>query len=707
MHQQCRSIIWLLAIIFCQMAHGQSDHLQEYNKLHSKWGASELFPNGEDFKQLLFHARHLHVDSVISLSNRALNDDVLSLDKSQLSIIYSYLSEAYTIRCLYPKATSFAEKAMANAAPGSEELALALRSLAFVTLRKPDAKQAKLYIDQSSSLFDSLSLPLEATRSRLLLQPMLQEDDAVLAADELLQGLDRAQKAGDLTLEKELLLHMGLLHVRMENLREGMRLANELEPFFDSTNHRYALTKTYFLKGWIGGKQDRPGSTEYMRAVARHFKQLANPYQQSLTHLYLSLSDFHRMHRRNRFTEIKRAKSIADSLGIHIPRLPLFQSWHYMGKRQSHIGIGLAKETYEMADQWGRKLHKFQATENLVDYYLATKKMDSAFTYHNHYRMARFAWHPAEKTMVSGKLEAKLAADKLLEEQRLVAEKEAALKDAELKGQKRTRNIFIAASQALLVILYLSWKAYRAQKRSRMIIEEQKLELEQMNRLNKEVFSVIAHDFKSPLVTMRIMAENLRNADLTKEDLDLYCADLYQQAGQTQLLLENLLNWARAELKVDFNRTSECRPSRICDEISQSLAQMAQEKEVEMVNSIPEEVSTPLHADVMRIVLRNLISNALKFSNRMQSVIIGFDKEIRAIYVADRGVGMTRDLQRQLFSQTVVSTPGTDFESGFGLGLYICHELLLKSDWNIEVESEEMLGTRFSFRPIVQASYHA
>ena len=129
----------LLAIIFCQIAQGQTDHLLEYQRLKRLWDTQGQLLEKEELKQLLFHARHLHVDSVINLGNQALAKVPQGLTKPDLSTLYSFLSEAYTIRCDYQKADSLVGEALSYSAPKSEEQALAYRALAFVTMRKPDA----------------------------------------------------------------------------------------------------------------------------------------------------------------------------------------------------------------------------------------------------------------------------------------------------------------------------------------------------------------------------------------------------------------------------------------------------------------------------------------------------------------------------------------------------------------------------------------
>ena len=677
---------------------GQVDHQWRLNQLSSSFEQAKDSEKLPILKQLLPEAACIHPDFIFKYAYQGLELPAVRQNDQARSMLYSYLSEAYTLSGLYDQADSLACLALEVTVPGTKEQALAHRAYGRFLIRKPDAPVGLLHIERSMALFDSLGLPQEALRSRLLVQPVLRENDAVAAADNLMEGLETARRLKEIELESQFLLHIAYLHTRMENIVEARRITDELGNFFEQINHRYDALQLRFLNAWLDGKEDKPVATPRMQQVARDCRAMKDHFHEALAHTYLSLSDFVHPTTRKRVAEVERALFISDSLNIEIPRAPLFLSWHILGQYPDSC-ISVARETFYMAPLWGRRLHAFQAAENLTEFYHYTGQIDSARKFFNVYRNARFEWHPTEKTMVSGRLEAKMAADKLLEEQQKVAEQKSALKDAQLREQETTRNVLIGCSFGLSVILLLAWRAYRQQRKSRVIIEEQKIGLERMDRLNREVFSVIAHDFKGPLVTMKILAENLQNTDLSKTDLEQTGADLHQQAQQTQMLLENLLNWARAELKLSLPDRPNCKPHQICEEIKQSLSTVAKGKEIKLVNRIPEEVQSPLHADILRIILRNLISNGLKFSHSYQMIEIGYDQKNESIYVSDQGVGIETDLINELFSKTVASRLGTGFESGFGLGLYICHELLRKSKWAITVDSSIGSGTQFTFYP--------
>lgn len=269
-------------------------------------------------------------------------------------------------------------------------------------------------------------------------------------------------------------------------------------------------------------------------------------------------------------------------------------------------------------------------------------------------------------------------------------------------------------AMALLVLIaivgFFQGRTRQLQKRKRELqeqvtertatIEEQKVGLERMDRLNKQIFSVISHDFHGPLMSMGLMAQTLGSRELSARQMEAYVRDLNNQVGQTSRVLDTLLDWAKAELKVDFDKRQQADAHAIAHEIIAHLDHLAQPKNITVVNGIATGTEVPMHGHILRIAIRNMVSNAIKYSHEEEEVVIGTTPQ-GGLFVKDTGIGIAPDLLQSIGEQTVLSETGTASETGFGLGLYMTQELVRKSGWEMLIESEVGKGTRFSINPIV------
>ena len=235
--------------------------------------------------------------------------------------------------------------------------------------------------------------------------------------------------------------------------------------------------------------------------------------------------------------------------------------------------------------------------------------------------------------------------------------------------------------------------------------EEIKRKNEQLQTVNAEkdkFYSIIAHDLKSPfnsiLGYLDMLKENIRTYDIEKSEAML--GIINTSAQNTFSLLEDLLIWAQSQSgKISFE-PKELNFSDICLQVVKNLKQTADKKNITIHSSYGEEIAAYADADMLKIVLRNLISNAIKFTNKGGRIDIDAKKMDLGltISVTDSGVGIVPEILANLFnfSQTN-TTKGTDNEGGTGLGLSLCKEFVEKHGGRIWAESEVNRGSSFYF----------
>lgn len=238
-------------------------------------------------------------------------------------------------------------------------------------------------------------------------------------------------------------------------------------------------------------------------------------------------------------------------------------------------------------------------------------------------------------------------------------------------------------------------------KEAEKVLKENETQLRELNDTKDKLFSVIAHDLRGPFNNILGLSELLIE---TEKELDVNCEKyiglINSSAKNTITLLDNLLNWARSQTGQIHYHSEKINLSSIVREILKESNSTAKTKNISL-NQI-ESVEVEVYSDVnmLKTVLRNLISNAIKFTKPRGniSVFVVSEQNHVEISISDNGVGINDATRNKLFdiSANIVS-PGTANEKGSGLGLVLCKEFVEKLGGNIWVESKEGIGSDFKF----------
>lgn len=226
-------------------------------------------------------------------------------------------------------------------------------------------------------------------------------------------------------------------------------------------------------------------------------------------------------------------------------------------------------------------------------------------------------------------------------------------------------------------------------------------ELEKLNATKDKLFSLIAHDLKNPFHAISGFATMLsRNFSQMKEREKLEIIDLMNLSAETAYnLLENLLQWARAQTNRIRFEPERINLEEVTLETFEFLSTTAHKKRIELLT---ENLDLHVIADrnMLSTILRNLISNAIKFTPEKGKVTVSASEKDGKIEVSvtDNGIGMTEQVKNKLFQlEELHTSPGTSGETGTGLGLIVCKEFVERQGGTIRVESEPMKGSRFIF----------
>jgi two-component system, sensor histidine kinase and response regulator len=233
-------------------------------------------------------------------------------------------------------------------------------------------------------------------------------------------------------------------------------------------------------------------------------------------------------------------------------------------------------------------------------------------------------------------------------------------------------------------------------------VEERTHQLEELNKTKDKFFSIIAHDLKNPFNTLLGFTELMRiNFDrYTKEQIKQYINILYETADSGYSLLKNLLEWSRSQTG-SLKRTPQVVDlSTITKDVMQFLEISATKKQINIVNNLAEDVTVFSDLNMIHTTIRNLISNAIKYTNKGGTIEINSKKDGNMLIfsVQDNGIGIPAENIAKLFRIDIsLSTKGTSDESGTGLGLLLCKEFVEKNGGEIWVESKLNAGSQFFF----------
>ena len=292
------------------------------------------------------------------------------------------------------------------------------------------------------------------------------------------------------------------------------------------------------------------------------------------------------------------------------------------------------------------------------------------------------------------------------EEQITALTKQEQLRKDQIRKQELVQNILVVTT-ALCGVLLLS--VYRSGQRririNKLLLEHQdeikkrSQELEQLNQVKDKFFSIISHDLRSPINALSGILDLMAKDQISPTEFSTLNKELRLQFNHTKTLINNLLDWTLLQMdklkiqveKIDLN---------VLADNNIKLLSSLHYKEIKIINKIAPLYFASGDNNMINLVLRNLLTNAIKFSEAGDLIEVGakLDGENYIVSVRDNGVGISPEVQKILFEKTSgYSTRGTANEKGTGLGLILCKEFVERNGGRIWLESELGKGSTFFF----------
>ncbi|WP_430814126.1 sensor histidine kinase [Carboxylicivirga sp. RSCT41] len=264
--------------------------------------------------------------------------------------------------------------------------------------------------------------------------------------------------------------------------------------------------------------------------------------------------------------------------------------------------------------------------------------------------------------------------------------------------KQNTRELY---EESLSTNEYLQEKNDKIEQQKKSIISANK-ELRKLSQTKDKFLSIISHDLKTPFNSIIGFSNLLSDHydDFSDEDRKKYINVIDKSANNTYKLLDNLLEWSQLQYNREELNLEKANLFLLGNEIISLLKQTADEKDIVLINKIDADTDIVVDVNKIKSVMRNLVSNAIKFTYSKGFVTL-YCKPVDGhleVAVEDTGIGIDRDKINRLFNiSEKVSTPGTNRESGTGLGLLLCDEFIKLHNGKISIESEPGKGTTFMF----------
>ncbi|MEJ2113792.1 MAG: ATP-binding protein [Flavobacteriaceae bacterium] len=254
---------------------------------------------------------------------------------------------------------------------------------------------------------------------------------------------------------------------------------------------------------------------------------------------------------------------------------------------------------------------------------------------------------------------------------------------------------YLKKSENIKLIRQLEDENQKSKLQNEAVVEQIK-HLEDINRVKDKLFSIVSHDLKDSLTSIKGFIDLLSEGDISEEEFDKLIPELSDNANNATMLLFNLLNWSKSQMQ-----SLEANPSLFdVQEIFQDKINLIEQRlDSKGIKLIDRSLKDFAYADrsMIEIVIQNLLTNAVKFSHAGDIITISnhISNGSSVLSVSDTGVGISEENIDKLFKSNTFTTTGTKNEKGTGLGLSICKELVELNKGKIWVESSEGVGSTF------------
>ncbi|WP_242667499.1 ATP-binding protein [Flavobacterium sp. AJR] len=354
--------------------------------------------------------------------------------------------------------------------------------------------------------------------------------------------------------------------------------------------------------------------------------------------------------------------------------IPYFEKAYHLSKKVKSFGI------------------KKTAAMNMAVVEENRKNFPLALAYRKEYEKWKDSLNDQNKVWALADLEKKFAVKQ--------KQKEVNILEAENKIKIAERNSLLFSSVLLLILFGTGVYFYRQKIKNNKIILAQKEELDKLNATKDKLFSIVSHDLRSSVNALKTsnskLIESLETKNYTELDVQLHNNSAIANGAYN--LLDNLLNWALLQTKQTYFFQESLHLATIVKHVEYNYKPLMINRNISFENRVSTTDYVFADMDSLKIIIRNILDNAIKFTNDNGKISIytrDSDDDFCYLVVEDTGLGMSASTQEELLKKTaLLSKKKNDDTIGTGLGMQLCKSMIYKNGGRLEIESEENVGTK-------------
>lgn len=351
---------------------------------------------------------------------------------------------------------------------------------------------------------------------------------------------------------------------------------------------------------------------------------------------------------------------------------------------------------FEKAYHLSKKVKSFELKQNgalnMAVVEENRKNFPLALTYRKEYETWKDSLNDQNKVWALAELEKKFAVKQ--------KQKEVNILEAENKLKVAERNSLLFSSVLLLILFGTGVYFYRQKIKNNKIILAQKDELDKLNATKDKLFSIVSHDLRSSVNALKTsnskLIENLETKNYTELDTQLHNNSAIANGAYN--LLDNLLNWALLQTKQTYFFQESLHLATIVKHVEYNYKPLMINRNISFENRVSPTDYVFADMDSLKIVIRNVLDNAIKFTKDNGKISIytrESDDDFCYLVIEDTGLGMSASTQEELLKKTaLLSKKKNDDTIGTGLGMQLCKSMIYKNGGRLEIESEENVGTK-------------
>jgi signal transduction histidine kinase len=514
--------------------------------------------------------------------------------------------------------------------------------------------------------------------------------------------------------------NIGIIHRNQGNLDRALKYHKKALKGFRETGNERNVIKAYSNLGTVYGEKH-----EYSRALEHFYKALKKAKElnikPSIGIIYDNMASVHKkekrftraMHYYGRSLDIFRELGYKDRMALsfgNLASLNIGMAEDSSGDKQKRYrkAIDYSLKELDLAMESGSLMRKKQAYHNLSLAYAGLKDFKEAYQYQKQYQRIKDSLFNKNKNRQIEEVETRFQMEARAQENELL-KKQNQLQKTRIKRANLIRNLTIAGIVLISVFSVFFFWRYRKQRKltqdlrvKNAYIREQTDRLDRLNQTKNQLISIISHDLRSPLTSVYSSAQVLQQGVVNDgQELKEFHRQIYKNASGVLHLLENLLSWAKSQQnEIVF------QPGRqnVYPVIRQNLAMldpMAKDKNIRLIEAVEDkDVEAVFDQNMISTVVRNLVSNAIKFTpegGEVRVMLHNRDDQVE-IAVKDTGLGVNEEDQKSIVNdKAFFSKAGTGEEKGSGIGLKVSRQFIQKHGGELQIESVPEQGSTFWF----------